>query len=696
MSMSKRTRTVILWCIAIGLLIGMVISFTPTMGLNFGGQTAQLGTPQILVNGEPIREAEVNQASQGTLFNTVSEGPVAEDLQRLLVDELVRQKVIEQAAAPTKVSNGDVRAAVDDFRESRGVAGRANDRDYQNLIAGGGFTDATFRNYLKEQLKISSWEESLVGDVEITDDEVAAFYQTHLAAYQSEEQIVARQLVVDSRELAEELREQAVAGASFAELAAANSLELAERQGALGAQGTETEPQPVGRPALPTAVANAAFALRGAGITDVVEAAGTFYVVEVEQFLPATARPLDEVREAVAEDVLNAKRQGVVEAEINRLRSAAAIEFPATSTLSFDNPAIAEVGDTEIPAVELDRATYNNPQIQQALSPDTADLITQLFKPAVLDQLIDTELAYQGAQELDVDLVGTKAGIASAALAYVARDATFTPEQVEEYYQNNIAAYTLSAEAIVSEFDFDDLTSAQAFRNAVIDGAEFDEAASEHGGTITEHGRVLPNALPDELDAAVFDTDAFEALPDGENDVSDIIVVVTQQAAEEPTAAEADEADAAADADEGAADAEAEDAEPEASQPVEAETFVVLIADRTPERVRPLDDVRAQIETAVRNQNRQALSSEWLTGLRDQIEVREFTIVDLNPEELFSPEGVTPEGEGAQEATPAEQAAEDDGAAAGDEAAGDEDVTPAAEAPADEAPAEDAPSDEAQ
>src|SRR5690606_1188624 len=272
--------------------------------------------------------------------------------------------------------------------------------------------------------------------------------------------------------------------------------------------------------------------------------------VQVEEFLPATARPFDEVRETVAEDALNAKRQGVVEAEINRLRAAATVEFPATSTLSFDNPVVAEVGDTEIPAVDLDRATYNNPQIQQALSPDTADLITQLFKPAVLDQLIDTELAYQGAQELGVDLVGTKTGVASAALNYVARDATFTPEQVEEYYQNNIAAYTLSAEAVVTEVAFDDLASAQAFRSDVIDGVELEEAAGENGGTVTEHGRVLPNALPDELDTAVFDTEAFEALPDGENDVSDVIVVVTQVAPEESVDAEDEEsADAADDAD---------------------------------------------------------------------------------------------------------------------------------------------------
>src|SRR5690606_28001826 len=235
----------------------------------------------------------------------------------------------------------------------------------------------------------------------------------------------------------------------------------------------------------------------GAGLTDVVEAAGTFHLVQVEEFLPAETRPLDEVRSTVEADALEAKKQGVIEAEVERLRAAATVEFPETSTLSFDNPTVAVVGDTEIKAVELDRATYTNSQIQQALSPDTADLIVQLFKPAVLDQLINTELAYQGAQSLGVDLVGTRATVAQAARNYVARDAEVTEDEVEAYYQNNIAAYTLSAEADVTQVDFTDLESAQAFRAAMLVGANASEAARELGGTLTEHGRVLPNTLPD-------------------------------------------------------------------------------------------------------------------------------------------------------------------------------------------------------
>ena len=110
MKISKRARTIILWCVAIGLLAGMIIQFTPTLGLNFGGQEALRGTVQMTVNGVEIREAEVLQAQQGTLFNAVTEGPVARQLQRLLVDELVRDQVVRQAAAPMRTARSTTRS----------------------------------------------------------------------------------------------------------------------------------------------------------------------------------------------------------------------------------------------------------------------------------------------------------------------------------------------------------------------------------------------------------------------------------------------------------------------------------------------------------------------------------------------------------------------------------------------------------
>jgi parvulin-like peptidyl-prolyl isomerase len=266
MKLSRRSNTIILWLVSIGLLAGMVITFTPSLGVGFGGAN-QAGAVALTVNGEPIRELQVAQARSNPLFVSVTEGEVGADLELLLVDTLIRREVVRQESARQRVSDGDVRRAVEEFRTSRGIAGRANDSAYLNLLASSGFTDETFRVYLRQQLQQERWEASLIGNVEVTDAEARAFFDANRDAYLSEERIEARHIVTLEREDALEARARLDAGEDPATVATETSVERADRAGALGAAAGETVPRPVGRPALPTAVANAAFSLRGAGVT---------------------------------------------------------------------------------------------------------------------------------------------------------------------------------------------------------------------------------------------------------------------------------------------------------------------------------------------------------------------------------------------------------------------------------------------
>lgn len=664
MKMSKRTSTIILWAVSIGLLAGMVLTFTPGLGLTGGGSVSR-GDAQIVINGQTLFDLDIQQLRNNALFNTVTDGEVGQDLQRLLADEIIRNTVLDQAASRINISGGQVRSAVSDFRKDRGVDGARNDQAYLQLIGSAGYTDQSFRDYLRDQLRLQEWENRLVNAVTVTDTEVDAFFESHRASYQSEEKVLARQIVVADQATAESLRRQAIAGGDFATLARDNSLELADRDGAVGASAGETAPRPVGRPALPTVVANAAFSLRGAGLTDVIAFNDRYYIVQVEGYEPAADLPFDEVKDTVSADALDAKKSGVVEAELERLRAEAQVSFPATSTLRFDNPVLAKVGDHEIKAVDLDRALYTNTQIQQALSPSTADLIVGLFKPTVLNQLIDTEVAYQGAKTLDVPLVGTRTGIAQAALNYVGRDAVATPDEIQTYYADNQAMYTFGAEATVTKVEFADADVAAAFRVALLGGDTVAAAAETAGGTVTELGRVKPGDLATELDTALFGTDAFDALPGGVLSVSDVLVI--EQPAPAPDAA----VDQPASADEDLAGDGADAAPAQAT----IDTYVVLIADRVAPRVRPLDDVYAQVEQAVLAQKRQAARTAWLSDQRAAAEIVETSVPDLilptdtvqGSDATATPEGVG--GEAPAEETPAtDEAPANDEAPAGDEA----------------------------
>ncbi len=646
MKFNKRTTTIILWAVSIGLLAGMVISFTPGLSL-IGANTSSRGPVQMTVNGQNIYEYDVQQARSNALFSAVTEGEVGADLKRLMVDQLARQSVLNQAASRINVSSGEVRQAVNEFRTERGVAGGRNDRAYQNLIASAGFTDQSFREYLRDQIRLGKFEDQLVGNVTVTDEEVEAYYQSHLTSYQSEEQILARQIVVDDEALAQRLRTHALAGEDFAALAREYSLDLADRDGAVGAASGETEPRAVGRPALPTNVANAAFALRGAGTTDVVTSNLRYFVVQVEGYLPAATRPFDEVADTVRQDALDAKKSGIVEAELDRLREEATLTFPANSELSFTNPVIAEVNGVEIHAVDLDSALYTNPQIQQSLSPQVADLIVGLFKPTVLSQVIDTEVAYQAASSLGVPLVGTRAGIAQAALSYVGRDAEATEAELTTYYLTNSAAFIIPAEAFVTRVDFDAQTGASQFRQALLEGTSVEAAANTAGGTVTDLGLVRAGDLELEIDTALFGTQAFEALPeDGDEaglDVSDVLVLRLPAEPGGADAAEGQEADADDDA--------------------MVERFVVLVAERTPERLRAFEDVKAQVEASVLAQKRQAERTEWLSERRQEADIVEYSIAGGDfglPADLFTTDPATlPADDGEAAGADASEAAPD-------------------------------------
>jgi len=598
MRLSRRTNLIILYILAGALVLGMVITFTPGLGL--GGAGSGAGATAILVNGEPISEFAVVRTRSNPLFNLVTEGEVGADLELLLIDELVRQELIRQEATRHRVSTAEVRSAVDAFRAERGVAGRANDSQYLALIGSLGFNDETFRQYLAQQLRQEKWQSALIDDLSVSDVEVEAFYQASRERYQSEERILARQIVLDTRDEADTVRAELTAGADAGEIARERSLERADRDGALGAGEGETEPRAVGRPALPTAVATAAFAIRGPGITDVVASGGQYHVVVVEEYLPAAPRPFDEVADQVAEDALDAKRAQVLDDEIRRLQREARVEIPETSPLElrFEEAVVASVGDIDIKRSELVRATYTNPQIQQSLSPDMAFLITGFFKPAILDQLIDQALAYQGAAELDVPFVGPRSFVAQSALSYVARDVSVSEDEIEAYYQENISLYTVAASAAVSRVDFDDVADATAFREALLGGAAMDEAVEAFGGSLTSLGTVRPGQLERDLDTAVFATDAFDPLPSGA-EVSDVLVLMAQPEA---------------------LPEELEDLGEEPEADLEQEV-VVLVADRTPERVRPLDEVRSQVEAALLSERRAEARQAWLADLRDTIAV---------------------------------------------------------------------------
>jgi hypothetical protein len=131
------------------------------------------------------------------------------------------------------------------------------------------------------------------------DDEVAAWYAAHRDEFQRPERVRLRQILVENREQAEELRRRIVAGADFSTVAAAAAADP-DVAATVGFQGE------LSRQDLPPAFAEVIFDLEPGVVSEVVEAEYGFHLFLVGERLPAETLPLEAVRDDVERRLLQA------------------------------------------------------------------------------------------------------------------------------------------------------------------------------------------------------------------------------------------------------------------------------------------------------------------------------------------------------------------------------------------------------
>lgn len=601
MNLSERNRKVLLWTVSILLLIGMIISFMPGVMSGGGGITNATDPTVLSVNGQPITESQVNNLKQNPPFNTIVEGPVAKDLQLVVVDQLVSQALLQQASKDESIGFGEVRERVNQFREQQNVAGSANDTAYLNLIASLGYTDTSFREYMKGQLRQEKYLNSLGANGNVTDAEIKTYYEANPGQFQTDPAVKARQIVLNDMATAKEVFAETLQDANFAQLAKKHSTVDADKEGAVGAAAESTAPSFVGKIAFPSAVADAVFALSGPGITKPVTSGGKVYIVKAEAFATPTTKPLDEVRGQIKDTLTQLKKDAAQEKALNELKATASVSAPKGSDVTYNNPVVAKVGDYEIKAADLDRNTYLNEQISQMLTPDFADIIYRSIKPSVLKQMIDEQLAFQGSSQIKgATFVGPRSAVAQAAANF---ESLRTPVKTDDaavkaFYTKNKANYTTPAIAIATRYTFSDKAKAEDFQKQVAAADKVDalEAkATPLGGKSADLGVVNPSGVEETLSKALFNfkrgmtpigTTPFE--------VSDVITLK-----EDPPA--------------------------KAKKGTKAkESFVVLVAARAQAKAQPLAEVRPQVVEALKQDAQSKAQQDWLAALRKDVKVEEL------------------------------------------------------------------------
>jgi len=237
----------------------------------------------------------------------------------------------------------------------------------------------------------------------------------------------------------------------------------------------------------------------------------------------------------------------------------------------------------------------------------------------VLGQLIDTYVAYQGAKTLKLDLVGTRQMVAQAALDYVSRDAKATQDAMKKYYDSNTSNFTIPAQAEATRVDFTTKADAASFRSALLQGKALDATAKADHGTVKDLGTVKPGDLVTELDTALFKTNAFTALPNSKQGITDVLVL--SQPVNDNGASGGSSGSSSSGSNSASGNSGGEAGSSSASQPKTKDTYVVLLAVRTPQRTRSFSEVKDQVQAAVLSNQQQQLRTDWLDKMKKQIKV---------------------------------------------------------------------------
>lgn len=254
------------------------------------------------VNGESISKEELYQE----MYARVGK----QTLEDMITRRLVAQEGKKQGIA---VSDAEVKAEIDRIIKEQ----FDSEEEFLNALSYYGMTRAGLEENIRTDLTI---KKVLGARVQVTEDEVRAYFDQHREEFDQPEMVHARHILVATEQEAREIRQRLLEGADFAALAREKSTDPGSSQGGgdLGffARG-EMVPE----------FEEAAFALAVGDISEPVKSQHGYHIIQVLEKRPAQAAEYEKVKEEVRKRVTDDKIQGMVPEWIDSLRAAAKIEY---------------------------------------------------------------------------------------------------------------------------------------------------------------------------------------------------------------------------------------------------------------------------------------------------------------------------------------------------------------------------------
>jgi parvulin-like peptidyl-prolyl isomerase len=261
--------------------------------------TAEVNPAVLEVNGDKIYAAEISMTMQNIVAQIGGRERVEDEevLVKMATQRVIEQTMLAQEARRTNVPPNELRLA----EMIQAIEGQAGGRErLESNIGAFGMSYEQLVDFLREmELSRALIEQQISPTIQVSDEEIEAFYSDKPELFNVEERVRARHIifhvslqddaetVATARGKAEEARRRALAGEDFAELAR----ELSEEK-ETAAKGGDLGFFTYGQTA-PTFSA-AAFALEPGDISPVVRTEFGMHVIKVEEKQPARLVPLEE------------------------------------------------------------------------------------------------------------------------------------------------------------------------------------------------------------------------------------------------------------------------------------------------------------------------------------------------------------------------------------------------------------------
>jgi foldase protein PrsA len=283
------------------------------------GDATDVDSPVAKVGNVEISQSELDQYTylycfiQGIDLSSVTDDNL-DYIKTMILEDLIALKAMEIYFADDEtVLPEDYETAADDFVTM--VTGEETASAYMEKY---NVSDQALKDfYISQYYSVAFFEELKASIPEVTDEDVQAYYDENQAAFEVDE-VTARHILVEDKDLAEEILAKIKAGEDFAELAAEYGTDgTAARGGDLGT---------FGRNAMIPDFEAAAFALEIGELSGVVETEFGFHIIQVTDKNQGM-ESFENVKESIRATLQNDALGQVYTAKVEELREEFGVEY---------------------------------------------------------------------------------------------------------------------------------------------------------------------------------------------------------------------------------------------------------------------------------------------------------------------------------------------------------------------------------